>query len=339
MISVKKNLTTLGHVTINNAHPFSKGSNGFQISPRLQELMVYAGQMDSYENCNEVIREFINIKVSSAQVYRVADFYGSRLTGTLHKNRILEPLKNKEVLYAQADGSMILTREDGWNEVKLGRIFKSSDCLHAEGKQGWVSHSQYLAHLGGHKEFCSQMDSLLDDFGPLQQRLIFITDGAVWLKNWIEDSFPNAVSILDFYHAAEHLHNFSSQFFKDAAAEHKWVQEQRELLLDSKVATVVANINQLAGNKNKEAAKLIAYYENNLQRMDYKKYQQMGCGLIGSGAIESAHRAVIQKRMKQSGQRWSKIGAANMLNLRVTRKNHQWEKIISLTKKNLHAAA
>jgi hypothetical protein len=301
--------------------------------------MVYAGQMDSYENCNEVIREFMSIEVSSAQVYRVADFYGSRLSGSLHTNRIVEPLKREEVLYAQADGSMILTREDGWNEVKLGRIFKSSDCLHAEGKQGWISHSQYLAHLGGHKEFCSQMDSLLDDFGPLQQRLIFITDGAVWLRNWIEDSFPHAVSILDFYHATSHLHNFSSQFFKDTAAEQKWVQAQRELLLDSRAAEVIVNIDKLAGNKNKAAAKLIAYYKSNLQRMDYKKYQQQGCGLIGSGAIESAHRTVVQKRMKQSGQRWSKKGAANMLNLRVTRKNHQWEKVIALTKKQMPKAA
>jgi len=152
------------------------------------------------------------------------------------------------------------------------------------------------------------LDSLLYDRDPIQQRLIFKTDGAVWLKNWIEDSFPHAVSILDFYHAAEHLHNFSSQFFKDAVEEQKWVQTQRELMLDSKMATVIVNISLLAGNKNKEAAKLIAYYENNLQRMDYKKYQQIGCELIGSGAIESAHRTtVIQKRMKQSRQRWSKI--------------------------------
>jgi hypothetical protein len=329
----------LGHVTINNMHPFSKGHHGFQISPRLQELMVYAGQMDSYANCNEVIKEFISVEVSSAQVYRVSDFYGSQFDDTLHKQRILEPLKKEEVLYAQADGSMIQTRENGWNEVKLGRIFKSSDCIHVEGKSGWVSHSQYLAHLGKHKKFCSQMDSLLDDFGPLQQRLIFITDGAVWLRNWIEDSFPQAVSILDFYHAAEHLHNFSAQFFTNQEMERIWTKQQRELLLESKAAEVIANISQLAGNKNKEAAKLIAYYESNLQRMDYKKYQQTGCGLIGSGAIESAHRTVIQKRMKQSGQRWSLKGAANMLNLRVIRKNQQWHKIVELTKADCKIAA
>ena len=205
----KKNLTTLGYVTINNNHRFSKRTNGFQISPRLQELMVYAGQTDSYDNCNEVIKTFINVEVSSTQVYRVSDLYGEALKQDVAKDdRLLSLVSSQEVLYAQADGSMVLTREQGWNEVKLGRIFKSSNCIHAPGKAGWISNSQYIAHLGGHKEFCRRMDNLLDDFGPLKQQLVFITDGAAWLRNWIADSFPEAVSILDFYHATEHLHVF-----------------------------------------------------------------------------------------------------------------------------------
>jgi hypothetical protein len=40
--------------------------------------------------------------------------------------------------------------------------------------------------------------------------------------------------------------------------------------------------------------------------MDYKHNQTIGCGIIGSGAIESAHRTVVQKQMKLSGQYWSK---------------------------------
>src|SRR4051794_2555993 len=75
------------------------------------------------------------------------------------------------------------------------------------------------------------------------------------------------------------------------------------------------------------------------ERMDYKRYQQIGCGIIGSGAIESAHRTVVQKRMKQSRQRWSVQGAQNMLNLRVTRKNLQWFKIVELTKSEFKTAA
>ncbi len=60
--------------------------------------------------------------------------------------------------------------------------------------------------------------------------------------------------------------------------------------------------------------------------------KKIDCGIIGSGAIESAHRTVVQKRMKQSGQRWSSPGAQNMLNLRVTYMNERWDNVIQLAK-------
>ena len=59
----------------------------------------------------------------------------------------------------------------------------------------------------------------------------------------------------------------------------------------------------------------------NKGRMKYKQYRAIGCGIIGSGAIKSAHRTVVQKRMKLSGQRWSIKGAKNMLRLRVISMN------------------
>ena len=66
--------------------------------------------------------------------------------------------------------------------------------------------------------------------------------------------------------------------------------------------------------------------------MKYKQYKTIGCGIIGSGAIESAHRTVIQKRMKQAGQRWSTKGATNMLRLRVISMNKKWAKVIDFLK-------
>jgi hypothetical protein len=66
--------------------------------------------------------------------------------------------------------------------------------------------------------------------------------------------------------------------------------------------------------------------------MDYRKYRSIGCGIIGSGSIESAHRTVIQKRMKLSGQHWSKPGSQNMLRLRVIAMNRQWHKVIEILK-------
>ncbi len=334
----KKTLTRFGEISINNKHPFSKGINGFQISPRMQELMVYAGQLDSYEKCNEVIREFIDVDVSTTQVYRLTDKYGKEVEKDVNKERTLTPLKKDEVLYVQADGSMLLTREEGWKEVKVGRMFKSSDCIHADQKAGWISNSQYVAHLGNNKDFTKSMDDLIESYGKSGNQLLFVSDGAIWIKNWIEDAFPGAISILDYYHACEHLHLFTCNYFADKEKEKVWVTAQKELLLQSKVLSVIRNIEKLAG-KNKEAQKLIAYYQSNKDRMDYKRYQQIGCGIIGSGAIESAHRTVVQKRMKQSGQRWTMQGAQNMLNLRVIKSNLQWNKIINLAKYGFKAAA
>jgi len=46
-----------------------------------------------------------------------------------------------------------------------------------------------------------------------------------------------------------------------------------------------------------------------------------GAGIIGSGAIESAHKTVVQERLKLPGQRWNNKGAQNVLNLRAAHKS------------------
>jgi Uncharacterised protein family (UPF0236) len=297
----------------------------------LQELFVYIGQLDCYQKCNEILEKFIDIKVSTSQVYLVTDFYGNAAEKEVNVCRSLEPVKKEEVLYVEADGSMILTRDEGWKEVKVGRMFTSGSCIDPNGKASWIRHSQYVAHLGNCKNFTTQMDTLIESYGRLGKRLVFIADGGTWIKNWVEDAFPQAVSILDYYHVCEHLHQFANTIFSEEKQLKKWTDKQKELLLESKATKVIANIKKL-DSESKEALLLINYYTNNIERMDYKTYKNIGVGLIGSGAIESAHRTVVQKRMKQSGQRWSNKGAQNMLNLRVLSMNGQWGKVIQLIK-------
>jgi Uncharacterised protein family (UPF0236) len=307
----------------------------------MQELMVYAGQFDCYARGNEVIKKFMNIEVSPAQVYRVTDLYGEEL-GKATATRTMPPVKQEELLYVEADGSMVLTRGDGWKEVKVGRLFKSGDCMKTDdlsaGKPGCIRHSQYLAHLGDSRQFTAQMDGVIESYGALGKRLVFISDGAPWIRNWIEDTFPGAESILDYYHASQHLYEFVNLHFQDIQSGKEWGKAQEKLMLESSISDVIKNIQGL-GPVNKEAQKLMDYYTHNIKRMDYKRYRQIGCGIIGSGAIESAHRTVVQKRMKLSGQRWSKSGAQNMLNLRVTDMNEKWDRVIELVKTNFKQAA
>jgi hypothetical protein len=62
-------------------------------------------------------------------------------------------------------GSMVFTREEGWKEVKVARLFKEKNCRHVEGKPSYIKHSQYLAQLTGSKTFTGQLDGLIDNTG------------------------------------------------------------------------------------------------------------------------------------------------------------------------------
>jgi hypothetical protein len=127
------------------------------------------------------------------------------------------------------------------------------------------------------------------------------------------------------------LYDFAGKIFSDNDQKKQWCENQKSLLRSSDVETVIDNINE-TNAKDVDKKKITGYYQNNKDRMRYGQYREIGCGIIGSGAIESAHRTVIQKRMKQAGQRWSKKGATNMLRLRIIAMNNQWHKVIDFLK-------
>jgi hypothetical protein len=303
----------------------------------MQEKMTYAGQLDCYNQCNEILSTFLNVEVNAMQVHRVTDTYGAMLEQQVMTEQSAEEImdvKNGEAVYAMVDGSMVLTRERKWAEAKLGRIFMSSACMQTSENRGWIRDSLYEAYLGNHKTFTRRFEQKLDSYANLNENLIFITDGAVWIKNWISDAYPNATQVLDYYHACEHLCEFARDYFKEEEQQkNDWVELQKSLLYESQVEQVITNIESLPIKKKdieKKRTELLQYYLSNKDRMDYKKYRTMGAGLIGSGAIESAHRNVIQKRMKQSGQRWTQKRAQNMLTLRCARLSDKWDKVINL---------
>lgn len=123
---VKKTLTKFGKVTILKSHRYIQSNrNGFGISPFMQELMVYAGHLECYEKCNEVLEKFLSIEVSTSQVYRVTDSVSKGLRERINpQDRILPPIAKDNLLYVELAGSMVQTSEEGWKEVKLARLFK-----------------------------------------------------------------------------------------------------------------------------------------------------------------------------------------------------------------------
>lgn len=253
----------------------------------MQEKMAFAGQYDNYGRAHEIIGAMLDREVSSMQVHRVTQAYGEEFGVTAQADRSLPPPIAEEVVYAEVDGGMVLTREGGWKEVKVGRIFKSKDCVR-EVDRGCILQSQYVAYIGEKQPFCRTMDELLDNYGgpDLKDRLIFITDGAVWIHNWSKDIFPNAVHVLDYYHACEHLYDFIKLQFKDVEKGKLWGKGQEGLLLAGKVNQVIKKIKGLkpvTQAAEQEKQDLISYYTDNKERMDYARYKKIGAGLIGVG--------------------------------------------------------
>ncbi|MEZ4883738.1 MAG: hypothetical protein R3E32_21505 [Chitinophagales bacterium] len=324
---------------------WSNGINGFQVSPYLQELQAYAGQSDNYSAAVCDLEKYLRIETNRSQTERVTKYYASELQSVkpvlpVAQRKLSESLKEsveqEGLVYSMIDGGMLQTREgekgNDWKEVKLGRIFTDLDHYELDKNHCWLKQSIYAAHLGSHKDFLCKFEPLVDILSPINERLVFVADGAPWIWNWVEESYPKATQILDFYHAAEHLSKFAKLYYKTIEEQKNWLNKQKNALLNDEISVVIKGIEELekrAQKSEKERNSLLNYLRNNEFRMMYKTFRDTGL-FIGSGAIESAHRTVIQKRLKQSGQRWTLDGAQKIIDLRLMNMNQQWHELIKL---------
>ena len=299
--------------------------------------MCLLGQGYVFEEGEQILSELLGIEISSRQIQRVSEHYGSVLENEqasyvegLKEAPVIE-LKNKEEpVYMMFDGCMLFSREEGWKEMKVGRIFKGSSCVQIQPERKEILQSQYVCHFGGHKEFLEKWESYTEAY----KHKVFIADGAKWIWNWVEDCYPQAVQILDFFHAVEKIGTYAAIQYGDDKERAQWLDAQKVRLRNNEADKIIEELKiTIARNKESDIARAaaIGYYENNLGRMQYKTYLEKGY-LIGSGAIESAHRHVIQQRLKLSGQRWSIKGAQYITNLRACMKSKQWDDFINTFK-------
>ena len=329
-------MTSFGEISLRKTHPLAVSPGGFKISAYLQEQMCRAGTKMVFEEASEELNELLEIETNAKQIERLCHYYGEHLNQMNWREVYSEGVQLRipfnQQLYLLMDGSMLLTRdkEQSWKEVKLCRMFYNTDRVESISKdRSRITTSRYVAHLGGHEEF---LDKVLDVIPPGYSP-VFIADGAKWIWKWIEDYYPESTQILDFYHCKEHLYSFAKEYFTEQEAV-RWVENCIDKLKTGQVDKFLEELEELpAKNKSLQKSKnrLLAYLTNNKKRINYGKFIRDGL-LIGSGAIESANRDVIQKRMKLSGQRWTMEGAKQMLNLRIcykSEKQHLIRKLIS----------
>ena len=313
---------------IANSHAFSHHPNGFGISPYLQEKLVFLGQFEVYKQASELAQTMLGLAVGPSQIDRLTQCYGAAIAPDLDRvaSEQTQPTNQavSGVVYAQADGAMLLT-DEGYKEAKLGRIFPASALQESvvEERGGHIERSVFVGHLGNSADFGVKLATQLDPYKSYGSDLVFISDGSVWLRQMMEKSYPQATLILDMYHVMEHIGQVGKAAFGAGKVASDWFKEQRNLVLDSCLDDILSNIKGLKTDLSLQDS-VCSYLESNRDRMDYKTYRKRGL-LIGSGAIESAHRTVMQRRLKRWGQRWSIQGAQRVLNLRVCLMSNRWE--------------
>lgn len=328
-------MTLFGRIELPKSHKLQH--KAFKITAYLQSLICLLAQDVVFENASALLNKLLNIDLSAKQIQRVSQWYGGQIDPIIRANHTayiprLRSVKDEdEHSYVMIDGSMLYTREQGWKEVKLGRLFHSRQNIDIQEHRNEVVDNVYVSHLGSVNEFFPKLERHIS---LLKTKKVFIADGAKWIWNWVEDNYPGATQILDYYHAVEKIEEVARHQFKDAAKKADWLGIQKSLLLNDEVYQVIDNLRSLRSNNDAvKNAKQVAinYYEEHEDRMMYKTYREKGL-LIGSGPIEAAHRNVIQQRAKLSGQKWSIKGAQAIINLRCYNKSNAWGIIDNIIK-------
>jgi hypothetical protein len=140
--------------------------------------------------------------------------------------------------------------------------------------------------------------------------------------------YSNGTYLIDFYHLCEYL-SAASISCCDKGQEKNWITEQKALLKNNQAHQVLLNLRPFVEPTAIPEAEAPVrachrYIKNRPTQLSYKTAIEQNLP-IGSGEIESAHRYVIQKRLKIAGAWWEKENARDMLALRILRANNKWD--------------
>jgi hypothetical protein len=239
-------------------------------------------------------------------------------------NQALEIPEQAVIVSASLDGVMVPTRDivlagdTKWGEASCGTITFSD-------KEGQTISTQYYARMPEHKKR-SLKNQLAATLKTIEQKrpdlaLVKVADGAKDNWTFLEGELSAGDCVLDFFHAAEHLHQ-ALEFIYGAGsarvkAQHK---KYRDILGDDPegITKIIKHLKYKAKRKVKNLEKLtkeINYFENNKHRCKYTELKEQNKP-IGSGIVEAACKTVVQLRCKRAGQRWEHDGGQAILRFR-----------------------
>jgi hypothetical protein len=233
--------------------------------------------------------------------------------------------------------------EGDWRDVRALLIYREADVASCSKGRRKILHRRVLAHVGTQDQWCQLLHLAFHDEGVyLAREVVVVADGGAGIWNTIDELLPSTrtrkvTQILDWCHAVSYLWKVAKKWKrgnrkKDVQARAKWVDGLVVYLANGKVANVIQRLKRLQrggkGDLFDEIRRCLDYLEEHRGRMHYPRYRKAGM-TIGSGAIESVHKWVIQARCKQAGMAWSEQGVNAMLRLRCVWASGRWDEIFA----------
>lgn len=245
--------------------------------------------------------------------------------------------KDGFTIFAMADGAMVGTRsEEGgtaWRENKLGVVFRSDRLVERTLDDGTVERRigerEYVCTTEGIGAFGPRLLRAMLDNGLEDASFVcYIGDGAKWVRGLRDGVAPNATFVLDLFHLKENAMEFAQHLFAgDKSKYYPWWKAVCAELEAGRWRDVLAR-PEVARYKDEDTPEgvcnLYRYVWRNRDSIDYPTYRARGF-FVGSGAIESGNKTVMQERMKRAGMQWREDCAESLLALRAAIRSGKWE--------------
>jgi hypothetical protein len=313
-------------------------------SPGLRRMMARAGGRQTFKEASQDLLIYAGITVSPKDVERVSEKIGKQMEqwsaqerGELMRQVELSCSSRQQtipILYISCDGTGVpmIPRElegrkgkqlDGSaksREAKLGCLFTQIAADENERPVRDPDSTSFVAAIETAETFGERLFAEAVRRGLyLAQKVVFLGDGAKWIRGLVEMHFPMAVFIIDLYHAKEHISNLCKILF--GSDEKRLISQRISWWTDlddgniEKIVGEAASMLPEATESEEKAQREINYFEENKERMRYAHFRKQGF-FVGSGVVEAGCKSIVGSRLKQSGMEWSVAGANAILSLR-----------------------
>jgi hypothetical protein len=184
---------------------------------------------------------------------------------------------------------------------------------------------------GGPESARKMLRQMADDVHLCRARQVAaVTDGAEWIAGLIQRNLPKArtTAVLDFYHAAEHVHQTRRGVFgEEDAAGRQWADQLISGMLNGRWEswwqTLVSTRGRVRSPAKRRALDaLMQYLLTRREKIDYARFRSMGLK-IGSGVTESSCKSEA-RRLKGAGMRWTARNAEAMTALEALHQSNLW---------------